>query len=134
MKIINIKEQYDELMKLPIIECYHDLICRRDYDSNGGYVINVVSGNVGKIWASDLYSVEYEKFTFDYDVIAKSRDGGFYFLVKSNWFIKYKFYFISWLKNINRRILWTFDIWGLMDREIGRYPTWRDLKMFKRSF
>lgn len=40
----------------------------------------------------------------------------------------------KWLKLMNERVLWTLDIWNLLEREPNNYPGWEDMKIWRRIY
>jgi len=87
-----------------------------------------------------LWQVEYLPFKIEF--FARSGFKSYYFRVKNKNIIldiidKVKYNWKIHFENINNKILYTFVIWEMMEREIGARPRWEDLKIIiwlKRRF
>lgn len=132
-----------ELEKLPEIEIDYNIdnliVLRRRAVPKfpSGYIEyeDYVSGNIGFIDATEIVFQFNRNYTFEIYFFGKNKNSGlkreYYYLVKKNSWYKYKIYFISFLRDLNMRILYTLQIWDLLEREIGRNPDWSDLKIYK---
>ena len=62
--------------------------------------------------------------------------GGIYRRINGDFNIRLRSFLIMirwWFNLINRRLLTTFNVWNLMEVELGVVPTWKDFKIFRKK-